>query len=463
MKYALIIGNDKYNEKKLAQLKTPSEDAQALAKILEDKNTGAFDQVISLINKDEREVRRAIGNFLNNKKPEDLVLLYFSGHGILDQRGRLFLGVRDTEISSITSTAIASSFISDELDNCRSKRQILILDCCHSGAYARGTKGEQKAVTESTFEGYGFGRVVLTASDSTQYALEGEQIIAQTRFSLFTHFLLLGLSTGEADSNRDGFIDLDEWYDYAFSKVVSETSNQIPNKWSYKQQGDLIISRNPNFRKKSAELPSEIIKAMGSDYQPFREGAVNELGKLALSPDPEMASLAQKALEKMKEDDSRKVSSLADSYLRKVEKPAVTPIPKQPEAGQDKHKWEVSRNALKILPQDKALFVVMLFFGLLLLGYLLYQVAFRSYSNYPIQLYVDQGTITIYRDAELKSPIEHFPPDETIYYPCMFDISSNSYLIATSSENCQTQKTLGWVRARVVKKVFVQEFPYTQP
>ena len=341
MKYALIIGNDKYNEKKLAQLKTPSEDAQALAKILEDKNTGAFDQVISLINKDEREVRRAIGNFLNNKKPEDLVLLYFSGHGILDQRGRLFLGVRDTEISSITSTAIASSFISDELDNCRSKRQILILDCCHSGAYARGTKGEQKAVTESTFEGYGFGRVVLTASDSTQYALEGEQIIAQTRFSLFTHFLLLGLSTGEADSNRDGFIDLDEWYDYAFSKVVSETSNQIPNKWSYKQQGDLIISRNPNFRKKSAELPSEIIKAMGSDYQPFREGAVNELGKLALSPDLEMASLAQKALEKMKEDDSRKVSSLADSYLRKVEKPAVTPIPKQPEAGQDKHKWEV--------------------------------------------------------------------------------------------------------------------------
>ena len=69
------------------------------------------------------------------------------------------------------------------MDSCRSRRQILILDCCHSGAFARGTKGEQKAITETTFEGSGFGRVVLTASDSTQYALEGDQVVYNARIN----------------------------------------------------------------------------------------------------------------------------------------------------------------------------------------------------------------------------------------------------------------------------------------
>ena len=41
MKYALIIGNNKYNDQKLAQLKTPAADSQALAKILDDKTIGS--------------------------------------------------------------------------------------------------------------------------------------------------------------------------------------------------------------------------------------------------------------------------------------------------------------------------------------------------------------------------------------------------------------------------------------
>ena len=129
-----------------------------------DKNIGSFDEVSPLIDRTETEIRRAISSFLSNKKPDDLVLVYFSGHGVLDDRGRLFLSLKDTETTLLKATAIPSTFISDEMDSCRSKRQILILDCCHSGAFARGTKGEQKAVTEATFEGSGYGRVVMTAS-----------------------------------------------------------------------------------------------------------------------------------------------------------------------------------------------------------------------------------------------------------------------------------------------------------
>src|SRR6266498_4151327 len=321
MKYALIIGNNKYDDPKLAQLKTPAADSAALAKVLDDKTIGSFDQVTSLVNQSESKVRRAVSAFLTEKKPDDLVLLYFSGHGVLDDRGRLYLALKDTQVSLLKATSIPSSFVADEMDSCRSRRQILVLDCCHSGAFARGTKGEQeqKAITETTFEGSGFGRVVLTASDSTQYALEGDQVIRQTELSLFTHFLLEGLKTGEADVNNDGFIALDEWYDYTYTKVVAETPRQVPHKWSYNQQGDLIIARNPFLKKKAVELPYELIQALESPFVGIRESAVIEVGKYLKSRDSEMVDLAISSLEKMKNDDSRRISLLAEKLLSEFE------------------------------------------------------------------------------------------------------------------------------------------------
>ena len=319
MKYALIIGNNHYDDQKLAQLKTPAADSQALAKILEDKTIGSFDEVTPLINQTETQIRRAISAFLTNKKPDDLVLLYFSGHGILDDRGRLYLALKDTQINLLKATSIPSSFVTDEMDSCRSKRQILILDCCHSGAFARGTKGNQKAITETTFEGSGFGRVVLTASDSTQYALEGDQVIKQTELSLFTHFLLEGLKTGEADVNNDGHISLDEWYDYTYARVISETPKQVPHKWSYNQQGDLIIASNPYVKKRVVELPYELLQALESSFVGIRESAVNELGKYLHSSDSQMVDLAVASLERMKQDDSRRISSLAERLLTEFE------------------------------------------------------------------------------------------------------------------------------------------------
>jgi hypothetical protein len=256
MKYALIIGNNEYSDPKLSQLKTPDVDARALAKVLRNKRIGNFEEVTILVNKSEAKSRRVISQFLSPKKPDDMVLVYFSGHGVLDGRGNLFLALKDTEIGSLNATAISSSFLSYELDNCRSRKQILILDCCNSGAFARGTKGEQKAITEATFGGNGSGRIVLTASDSTQFALEGDQVIANTELSLFTHFLLEGLETGEADINNDGNISLDEWYDYTYTKITFLTPRQVPHKWNYNQQGELVIAQNPFWKKPKENISS---------------------------------------------------------------------------------------------------------------------------------------------------------------------------------------------------------------
>jgi hypothetical protein len=354
-KFALVIGNSLYQDPTLARLKSPEADVHALAVTLRDPNIGAFDEVQELLNEKESKIRRAISTFFAGKKPDDLLLLFFSGHGVLDPQGRLFLAVRDTQRDLLKATSIPAAFITDDMDSCRSKRQVLILDCCHSGAFARGAKGEMSAVTRATFEGNGYGRVVLTASDSTQYALEGEQSEQVAALSLFTNYLLEGLVSGEADRGGDGWVAVDEWYDYTYEKVLSHTPNQTPKKWAYNTQGDLVIAKNPKPRpQEPIELPRYLRTAIESELPRVRLDMIEELENLLKGGRPGMASAAMDALKHMAGTDdsynvrlraSRVLAAHPEALPASGEEPA--PIERQP----GKDAIEENEQAVPV-PQD---------------------------------------------------------------------------------------------------------------
>ncbi len=316
-KLALIIGNSEYQDASLARLLTPSADVNALAEVLRAPDIGAFDEVTTLVNDFATTIRRAIARFFALKAPDDLLLLYFSGHGILDDHGKLHLAVKDTERELVSGTAIPAAFITEEMDRSMSRRQVLMLDCCHSGAFARGAKGAAGASvgTATAFQGTGYGRIVLTATDATQYAWEGERVIGQAENSVFTHYMIEGIRTGAADTDGDGKITVDELYDYVYAQVVNQTPKQTPGKWSYKQQGEIVIAKNPKPVVKPAELPRELRETV-EDARPWvREGAVRELERLLNGSNPGLVVAAYDALRRLAEDDSRRVATAALQFL----------------------------------------------------------------------------------------------------------------------------------------------------
>jgi len=235
---------------------------------------------------------------------------------VRDDQGRLSLAVRDTDSTLLSGTALPASFITSEMDRSRSRRQILVLDCCHSGAFAQGAKGDAglSVGTASAFEGNGFGRVVLTATDATQYAWEGDRVIGDAQNSVFTRYLVEGLRTGEADRSGNGAITVDELYDYVYEQVLKATPKQVPGKWSYRQQGDLVLARSRRPMR-PADLPGELQQAIASPFSSVRGAAVQELARLLQSSSPGMALAARMALRKLSEDDSRKVASDAAQAL----------------------------------------------------------------------------------------------------------------------------------------------------
>ena len=262
---ALIVANWQFKDTKLKQLVAPPQDAQNLVRVLRDRAIGGF-EVKLLLNKPSHDVRRAIQIFFKaDRKRNDLLLLYFSSHGIKDEQGLLYFATTDTELELLDSTAVSAEFINRQMGRSKSKRQVLLLDCCYSGAFARGLiiKATDKAIDiKERFEGR--GRYILTASNSMQYAFEEDRIVEREVVqSVFTHSLVQGLEklnddgTWEADRNKDGCISLDELYDYVYEHVVNQTQNkQTPRKWALDVEGEIAIAQNCDRAAKAIELPA---------------------------------------------------------------------------------------------------------------------------------------------------------------------------------------------------------------
>lgn len=243
-KHALVIGNSNYKDSNLSTLVSPEVDIEALRSVLNDKSIGNFDSVLTISNGSLSSVQREIARFFINRTSSDSLLLYFSGHGVLDRRGRLFFAVADTDVDILSGTGLSASFLNDEMEHCFASQKVIILDCCHSGAFGGAKNSIGSSVgTKSNFQSS--GSVVITASDELQIALDGIASKGEITPSIFTKYLIGGLETGNADLNGDGHVSLDELYKYTFEKVISDSrTSQTPIKIG-KQKGEFIIAQNP--------------------------------------------------------------------------------------------------------------------------------------------------------------------------------------------------------------------------
>lgn len=228
-RYACIFGVDTFVDSAIPQLVTPPQNVHDIATLLKNPEIGYFDDVQTLPSTSSRDdIEQGIEKLFENKKSDDLLLLYFSGHGLLDRRGRLYFPVHETESASLQRTAIPASFILDYIDDCAAQQIVLLLDCCFSAAFDRGHTGSTTGTVEDALKSSGSGRVVLTASNTTSHAWEGDQFVGDAEHSVFTSFLIDGLTTGDADENQAGIITVDDMFKYISERA--RQSGSIPSR-----------------------------------------------------------------------------------------------------------------------------------------------------------------------------------------------------------------------------------------
>lgn len=265
-KIALLIGISEYEG--LSRLPGTQEDIQSMRRVLENPEVGGFDQVKVLSNPNRIQIEEEIESlFMDNRSSDDLILLYFSGHGVRGDNGTLYFascGTKKNLQGRIrTGTATSSNVLKQYMSDSRSKRQVLILDCCFSGAFANDMKAktaEAKTagdIVDIKAQLGGEGRVVLTSSTALQHSYEKEE------GSIYTYYLVQGLETGVADLDSDGKISIDELHEFAREKVQEAAPTMQPEIYAVREGYKIWIARAPQgdpkliFRKELEERAKE--------------------------------------------------------------------------------------------------------------------------------------------------------------------------------------------------------------
>jgi hypothetical protein len=135
--HALVLANNQYE--KLDDLRTPINDADALAELLQ--NRYGF-KVTRLNNANRYQLLSALNQLRRDLTDKDNLLIYYAGHGEYDKtnhRGH-WLPV-DAELDS-TANWVSTVSITDIINGMSAKHVLVIADSCYSGALTRSSSTE---------------------------------------------------------------------------------------------------------------------------------------------------------------------------------------------------------------------------------------------------------------------------------------------------------------------------------
>ncbi|GEM_PF-2376652 len=277
-KIALLIGVSEY-ETELSPLPCAVRDVEAMRDVLQHPDIGGFaaSDVTVLKNPKRFEMEAAVYRLFANRQRDDLVLFFFSGHGIKDKHDstKFFFATKETcksleDGELLDYTAVAANFVHTHMNRSRSKRKVIILDCCFSGAFAKELFRDSQSPVDIRAQLGGEGRAILTSSTAVQYSFEHKK----ADLSVYTRYLIEGIK-GAADQDDDGFVSVGELHGYAGTKVRESQSGMSP---------EIYTSGEDSFSIRLAKVPihpeAEYRKAIQPEY--IDRGEVSEFWRWEL-------------------------------------------------------------------------------------------------------------------------------------------------------------------------------------
>jgi len=257
--YLIIVSSSEYKDARM-NLRYAVKDGRDIAKMFQLKkteynhiyidtlfNTNATkDNVIELKSK------------LSKSKVDDEVVVYASGHGLLDDSLDFYFATYDVDFNKPNIKGLPYNALENLLDGIPARKKILMIDACHSGEVDKEMLAENKDVQLTlddgkrcglktyTYRGVqamdnqqdiglvnsfelmqelfanlskGSGAVVVSAAAGSGYALESPE----WNNGVFTYCIINGLKNKFADADKDGIITISELRNYVLKEVENIT------------------------------------------------------------------------------------------------------------------------------------------------------------------------------------------------------------------------------------------------
>jgi len=256
--YFLGFGASQYRDKKLT-LKYAHKDALDLSKLFR-KMKSAYQNVhaktfinseVTLTNIKKAKV------FLQNAKVDDIVILFIAGHGIYDrdQYNSYYYLTYNSNLSNLITSAVNFELMEDLLMEIAPRKKLLLIDTCESGeidesvqqesftiASGRGLRARtmQNRIIKNKEKKWPkrnylyqkdrfiyndlirrSGAIVFSSSKGGEMSYESDLY----QNGLFTEEIIRTLTDSEADTDKNGFISIDELRESVIKQVPRMSNN----------------------------------------------------------------------------------------------------------------------------------------------------------------------------------------------------------------------------------------------
>jgi WD40 repeat protein len=245
--YLVTVGVSAYRDQRYT-LSWPAKDARDVAALFR-AQAGRYRAVHETVLTDGEvtlEALAAVRKALEASRPQDEVVLFFAGHGLLGADHRYWFATADLDFGKPELRGLGWDALTGLLDGVPARQRLVLLDTCHAGdrdepgavvaalpanvtrkAAARGLEDDEQPpanvsrLVEDFFTDLrADGATVVAAAAGTEFAFES----AEWRNGVFTFALREGVERGRADLDHDGRVDVAELRRYVADRVAELTN-----------------------------------------------------------------------------------------------------------------------------------------------------------------------------------------------------------------------------------------------
>ncbi|NOQ76079.1 MAG: hypothetical protein GQ574_29005 [Crocinitomix sp.] len=253
--YVVCIGVSEYKDQN-KNLKYARKDAEDISELIQaNKQFEVVHQKTILDAAFTKNSLTDLDDFLSKAGINDVAVLYFAGHGILDAKLDYYLGTADMNFNDPSEKGLAFNALEELFEEFDCRNKLMLIDACFSGELDKSHVRIDSAATNkekgniqfrssgnALLDGGGEmgifelskltfidlttsrGTNILSSASGIEYAIEGEK----WQNGLFTHVLKKGLLDKEADLNGDKLIRIMELQVY-LRETVSSMSGGAQN------------------------------------------------------------------------------------------------------------------------------------------------------------------------------------------------------------------------------------------
>ena len=218
-RHALLIGNGQFQENSgFPNLKYTTNDINRLEAVLDSH----YDSITSLVNLSRVDILSELQRKISSLNPDELLLIYYTGHGKLHDHKKLYLATAESTTSNLLNTALSYNTIQAVLKNRKHHNVVILLDCCYSGAVDINTQSLVNPNFNLDFQGN--RGCLLTASAGHESAKES----SEWQHGVFTYYLIQGLTSPDISQDNGGWISTQRLYEYTSKQLLKSPYHQTP-------------------------------------------------------------------------------------------------------------------------------------------------------------------------------------------------------------------------------------------